>query len=154
MLPCSRKGNVMLLCRLDFWAKTPNLDDPYTYSIVVLYDNHLSKIIDLDSVPGIWNVCFIWIIRVGAHQNNSWSTFEDNSPIIPSWMLFCVESVPCKLILNCMCCLQSVSKCFCTEALFGRRRARCNVVSRCQTSFSLCHWAQWQREKRGLATRD
>ena len=50
----------------------------------------------LDYVPRIGNARFIWIIRVGAHPNNSWSTFEDNSPITPlfaSWTLFCMESV-------------------------------------------------------------
>jgi len=37
----------------------------------------------LDYVPRIGNARFIWIIRIGAHPNNSWSAFEDNSPITP-----------------------------------------------------------------------
>ena len=76
------------------------------YSTEVYRQNKLQALtkttIDyLDYVPGIGNTQFVWIIRVGVHPNNSWSAFEDNSPITPlfaSWTLLCVESVPCKLI--------------------------------------------------------
>jgi len=37
----------------------------------------------LDYVPGIGNARFIWIIRVGAHPNNSWSALETTHQLPP-----------------------------------------------------------------------